>query len=233
MKVFSELFRRFPNHHWEFSFPPAYFCPEVFSAQASALERFGVSETIETNSTISITPENHVLPQDGFSRGNKKRVRAFDAMGGIVRRAHHSELESAFNLLKANRMRRGVELSMDKTKFQELIVSASNSHRCWLAKANSELMGVALTVEISDKVTYVLYWGDSIAGREVSVTASLCRYLVGNAALEGKSFLDLGISSADGQVDEGLLRFKDNLGARRYEQRRCFLSTPTIPIHTK
>jgi hypothetical protein len=225
VQVFTELFNRFPAVRWSISFPPAYFHPEIFDGQASALLDLGANVVVETNSTIGVSPSRHDSPMEGFSRGNRKRVRAFTDLGGLVRRAAESELNAAFDLLKANRERRGVQLSIDREKFLKLATTQPNLYRCWLAIADSQLMGAALTVELDEKSTYVLYWGDSLRGREVSVSASICLYLLVTVASEGKAFLDLGISSNAGQVDEGLLRFKSNLGAETYSQFRFSLSS--------
>lgn len=224
--LFEELFRKFPQHDWSISLPPSYFFPEIFFGQAEALRQLGAMEITEINSTVPITAEHLVDSSFGFSRGNRKRIRAFESHGGVVRQAREPELDRAFELLEENRNRRGVTLSMNREKFVNLVRSEPGSYRCWLAVSGSELLGAALTVEVHRDVTYVLYWGDSLAGRKISVTASICKYLLKTAASNGKKFLDIGVSSNRGDVDEGLLRFKNNLGARTFDQSRFFLGHP-------
>jgi len=222
IRAFRTLFEKFPSRRWSITLPPSYFHPKVFLDQASALRELGASVVEEKNSTVAVKRPNGFSSTEGFSRGNRKRVRAFRDLHGLVRPAKVTELNSAYDLLEASRVRRGTHLSIGRQKFVDLIVSLPSAYRCWLAIADSELMGAALTVDIDSSSLYVLYWGDTLVGRQVSVSASICEYLLILAASEGKDFLDLGISSLGGQVDEGLLRFKQNLGAETHSQFRFY-----------
>ena len=222
IQAFRTVFDRFPNCHWSISLPPAYFYPEVFLDQASALKELGANVVEEKNSTVAVECSNGFSPTEGFSRGNRKRVRAFHDLHGLVRPAQESELGSAYDLLEASRLRRGTHLSIGREKFVNLVTSLPRAYRCWLAIADSKLMGAALTVDIDSSSLYVLYWGDTLVGRQLSVSASICEHLLILAASEGKAFLDLGVSSLGGQVDQGLLRFKHNLGAETHSQFRFY-----------
>jgi hypothetical protein len=88
----------------------------------------------------------------------------------------------------------------------------------WGATLGKEIVGGALTVEISDDTLYVLFWGDTLLGREYSVVASICEKLVEFCRSKNYKVLDLGISSVDGLLDENLARFKSNLGAIQTEK---------------
>jgi hypothetical protein len=224
--MFSSLLGQFPSSGWEFNLPPAYFFPEVFNNQARALSDMGFRAVDDTNSTICF-PQSAAPPSEAFfSRGNRKRIRAFREKGGSVRQAIDTELRDAFRLLASNRVRRGAELSVSEERFLGLARGYPSIYKCWLALIDDEPYGVAYTVEISAHATYVLYWGDSIAGRALSVVASLCDKLQAVAWGEGKEFLDLGTSSVAGEVDEGLLTFKKNLGAVSFRQSRFYMERP-------
>ena len=83
----------------------------------------------------------------------------------------------------------------------------------WGAYLQNQLVGGALTIEIDKDTLYVLFWGDTLLGRDVSVVASICEKLVNHCITHDYLVLDLGISSVDGVLDENLARFKINLGA--------------------
>ena len=72
---------------------------------------------------------------------------------------------------------------------------------------------MCLTVNIAPEVRYVLYWADDLSFRNYSPLTLLCERLVEQSRVDGIQFLDLGISSNDGLLNEGLHRFKQNLGA--------------------
>lgn len=190
--------------------PPKYFLPEFFLPQVEALRQLPGVEVTDVNFSIYLNDDsgNH-----SFSRGNRKRVRQFAEAAGRIRECLDPERNAAYDLLRNNRSRRSAQLSMSRASFLAVLSDNPDHYRCWLAHVGGEILGVALTVQISEETLYVLYWGDSVAGRQMSVVASICGFLIRLAKDEGSRFLDLGISSVEGVVDDGLKRFKENLGA--------------------
>lgn len=190
--------------------PPLYFCPNVFDNQSKALETLGFTKQFnDVNFHIEIDNWSPAL----MSKGNRKKIRQFLEAGGEVVTGTESDYLSAYNVLKGNREQRGVNISMDSDTFISNLVDLPRFYRIYLAKIGQRIAGVAYVVKISDKVNYVLFWGDDIQFRNFSPVASILDYLVQECKLEGFTHLDLGISSVDGVLDYGLARFKQNLGA--------------------
>lgn len=211
-RVTSELVRDLRNYDSGFteikiSFPPAYFHPEVFESQVRYFDTNCDRKITETNFHINVS--NRLL----ISKGNRKKLRQFSEQGGQVIRLDSYEWRDLYDLLYANRARRGVNLSMSWDVFEKGLRELPDKFEAWGAKLNDELIGGALTVEIDEKTLYVLFWGDSLLGREISVVASICERLVGHCISRNYNVLDLGISSVDGVLDQNLARFKKNLGA--------------------
>ena len=82
-----------------------------------------------------------------------------------------------------------------------------------MATSGGNLVGGAFTIETSETTTQVTYWGDSLEGRKLSTVTAIYGYLLQRLFSQGKTHLDLGKSSVDGVLDEGLSRFKEELGA--------------------
>lgn len=223
--LFREIFRSYEHEWWSIKLPPGYFFPRIFASQSEALLELGGEITEETNSTIQIQGRTLEECFAEFGKDNRRKVIAFARRGGIVRRANSSELGLAYHLLASNRARRGVTLSLSEAKFIALLNALPEFYSCWVAIFEEQIVGAAYTVEISGNTTYVLYWGDSPLGREISVTASLAYEILATATKADKEFLDLGISSVGGVIDQGLLLFKQRLGADIYAQPR-FLIRP-------
>ena len=76
----------------------------------------------------------------------------------------------------------------------------------------------ALIVSLSDTVEYVLYWGDDENYRALSPVTSLFLKIVTSCKSGNKRYLDLGISSVNGNLDEGLFNFKSSLGASAFSK---------------
>jgi hypothetical protein len=194
------------------SFPPSYFHPEIFEEQVSFFRAICITDISESNFHILVDQRNVV------SKGNRKKQRQFHERGGSVSQVQKDEWRLIYNLLAENRLRRGVELSMPWCVFERGLVERPDVFTVWGATLEMELVGGALTVEISEDTLYVLFWGDTLLGRELSVVASICEKLVEFCRSKNYKVLDLGISSVDGLLDENLARFKLNLGAIQTEK---------------
>ena len=189
------------------SFPPSYFHPEIFEEQVSFFKARSKTFVSESNFHIVVDHRNDV------SKGNRKKQRQFKERGGSVSQVPKANWRLIYDLLVENRLRRGVELSMPWHVFERGLVERPDVFTVWGATLGVEFVGGALTVEISDDTLYVLFWGDTLLGRELSVVASICEKLVEFCRSKNYKVLDLGISSVDGLLDENLARFKSNLGA--------------------
>ena len=190
--------------------PPMFYYPYVFENQSKALESLGFTKQFDdVNFHIEI---DHWTPTL-LSKGNRKKIRQFIEAGGEVVNGTESDYLEAYNVLKGNREHRGVKISMDLEKFTSNLIDLPEFYRLFVAKIGSTIAGVAYVVKISDEVNYVLFWGDDIKFRRYSPVASLLDYLVAISQRDGFARLDLGISSVDGVLDDGLARFKQNLGA--------------------
>lgn len=226
--LYESLFQAVPARRWVIRLPPSYYRPELFESQVHALESVAERIVIETNSSIQSLSDIRKIPRYGFSKGNWKRNKNFLNRGGVVRLARPNEIAACYRLLAHNRHRRGVNLSISESQFHTLTTQFQAIYKIWLAELEEEILGAALTVEIDSDNTYVFMWGDSPRGREISVVASICRHLLDDAFDAGKRCLDLGISSEAGQLDEGLVRFKKNLGAADFQQFKFEVDTERL-----
>lgn len=195
------------SSHFQISFPPIYFHPEIFEEQVSFFRDRCYTSISETNSHIVVDQRNDV------SKGNRKKQRQFSEQGGSVSQVLEDDWRLIYNLLVENRLRRGVELSMSWRVFERGLIEQPDVFTAWGATLGMKFVGGALTVKINEDTLYVLFWGDTLLGRELSVVASICEKLVEFCRSKDYKVLDLGISSVDGILDENLARFKLNLGA--------------------
>jgi hypothetical protein len=97
--------------------------------------------------------------------------------------------------------------------FERGLIDRPDAFTIWGATLGSEFVGGALTVEVDSNTLYVLFWGDTLLGRDISVVGSICEKLIEFCTSRNYQVLDLGISSVDGLLDESLANFKVNLGA--------------------
>ena len=157
------------------------------------------------------SPDEYVASLDRSAR-NKLRQGlsagfAFGPAGGP------GEWVACFHLLAETRRRRGVQLkiSLDYVmRLREIFGSRIAMRRLLLGDA---LAAAALLYRVTPDVEYVVAWGDDCAQRSRRVMNVLAYYLVETAITHGTRVIDLGISSVDGVPDEGLINFKQGVGA--------------------
>jgi hypothetical protein len=202
LKAYSET-----SSQIRLSLPPEYFHPEVFEEQISFFTRKCSALIAESNFHIVVRHRNDV------SKGNRKKQRQFSERGGLVSQVEKPHWHNIYKLLVDNRLRRGVKLSMPWHIFERGLANRPDVFTIWGATLGSEFVGGALTVELDSNALYVLFWGDTLLGRDLSVVASICEKLIEFCFSRNYQVLDLGISSVDGLLDENLAKFKVNLGA--------------------
>lgn len=218
VEAYRRLFDLYPQHTFQLRLPPEYFYPEVFLPQAEALRIIGASETVDTVQIFPITSDLAKDVVSSLPKGERWWVRKFQKEGGQVRHASQEELENAYEIVRQNKERRGATISISLEKFLNLVQKDPRSYRCWLATLDDEFLGSALTVDLDPKTTYVFYWADTLGGRKKSVVTSIFAAILEDARIREKSVLDLGLSSVEGVIDNGLFSFKRHLGARCVKQ---------------
>jgi hypothetical protein len=191
------------------TFPPNYFMDGYFIDQINSFRVYAKDTVSNLNQHIPINK----WELKNVSHGNRKKIRQFSESNGIVRVALPHEWSKAYQILSENRAARGVALSLSDEEFSKNLLKYSNIYQVLVGTVNNEIVAVAYLVNISGNNLYVLYWGESREYRNLSPVASLAHQIIQICRDKKIENLDLGISSLMGIVDEGLKRFKSNLGA--------------------
>ena len=76
----------------------------------------------------------------------------------------------------------------------------------------NKLIAAAVSVRISRDIMYNFYHGDDVSYRSTSPIVMLVAGIYQYCQQKNISILDLGISSVEGQINQGLFDFKKNLG---------------------
>jgi hypothetical protein len=194
----------------EIHLPPEYFYPEIFELQHEMItSRGGKKLYVETSHFIDIES----WAPGTMSKGNKKKLRQCVENFVTTVELSIAELGTVYELIMNNRLSRGVSLSISLSQLRTSFLQMPKSYRCYGTFLGSEMIAAAVTVLITDDFEYVYMWADDVNHRSLSPVVTLCEALVADSRSRGVRTLDLGISSKHGVLDEGLSRFKLNLGA--------------------
>ena len=223
--LYKQLFSKFESlNRVTIMFPPRIFLQNIFEPQIEALKKMAPYQIVsDTNYHVEV--ENWTIKN--LSKGNRKKIRRFNEMGGVVSFSNLSNIKQCYDVLAENRRNRGVILTMEFEDFKKSLILCEKDFKLIQANLGGNVIATCLLVKITSDYWYVLYWGESIEFRNLSPVASIFYFLIEEAKSNKVIFLDLGISSVNGTLDEGLARFKSNLGAVTSEK-----LTLELDLHT-
>lgn len=194
---------------------PAYY-GENESSVEFALRGLGASvESCEISLGIEAwryrTSEEYVAALDSSSRNMltqaRRAVMVFDAAKTA------SDWAACYELLAATKRRRGARFSVPLDyllRLRDIFETRIVMRRLML---NDKLAGAALVYRVAPAWDYVAAWGDELAHRDKRVMNAMAYHLVREAIAQRVAVVDIGISSAGGVADDGLIQFKRSIGA--------------------
>ena len=211
LRAYKYFFSKFPEfNEVKVILPPQVFFPKVFASQIKALMTFDVTRIIvDTNYHVDVQNWS----KKNLSKGNRKKIRQFYELGGIVSYSNVDNIKQCYEVLVENRKRRGVALTMHYADFESSLLLCGEDFKLIQAFLENQIVAACYLVKILPDYWYVLFWGELVNFRSLSPVASMFQFLIEEAQRNRVKFLDLGISSVEGVLDEGLARFKSNLGA--------------------
>lgn len=188
--------------------PPSYLSV-YFDNFASLLASMHSNVLQETNHFQKIDQQ---IPSNKFSKTNRKILRRLQAK--IFRVTYSQTLNpEGYAVLKQNREARGVQLSLsfsDLKHQSEQICETYHFFECYNQKG--VLAAYAVCVKIAKNVLYVLYWGERPDFRSESPVVLLANTILEFCYSNKIEWLDAGVSSVNGVVDQKLAEFKERLG---------------------
>ena len=192
---------------------PASHDNPLFAISFNALTRYGYHpDKHEVNFEMLINDEQFVSRID---YGNIKRIRKAEREGFICEQVNTSLLPSVHQLIAENRVRLGasVSMSLDQlNKMIDLFPKRLNLFAVYRDSARLVMVAAAVCLELTQRVLYVLYWGDADGMRSYSPVALLASNIYAFSKERGYLLLDVGTSTLNGVPNHGLVKFKRNLG---------------------
>lgn len=211
----NQFLQHVGNRRLEIILPPTYFYPDIFGFQSDLIRQLGGRTT---HVDISYHIELDTWSLQSLSKGNRKKLRQCDEQSVSFSRLPVDQLEFAYELISDNRERIGVTPSTTLSQLQNFFFTCPNKYHCFGVYLGSDLIAAAITVMLSSDVRYVYMWADNIEFRSLSPVVALCVGIADISREQGIRVLDLGTASQGGIIDEGLSRFKRNLGALSTEK---------------
>lgn len=122
-------------------------------------------------------------------------------------------LSEIYKLIVDTRLRKNYRISMSYEELENAIKINSNNYVLFVIKDEMKIIAASVSVVINKNVLYNFYHADDIAYRNFSPISFLVKNIYDYCFKNKYSILDLGISSVQEELNQGLFDFKRNLGA--------------------
>lgn len=188
--------------------PPLFYCYQESKISNILLKK---------NYCISNNELNHFLRIDScemlFEKMNKTCKKKFKKLSNLdLSFKESSSIENSYNLLKNNRLRRGVNISMTFNQLNEMKIKFSDKFFVFDLLLKGKLIASSVCISVNNQVLYVFYWGHDEKFDNISPIVFLSEKIFQFAKEKQYKILDIGTSSINGLIDIGLKKFKDSIG---------------------
>lgn len=123
------------------------------------------------------------------------------------------EPEKLYAFILASREAKGYALSLDQWQFTHMLEALPNDYLvAVVTNTEGQWVAVAVCVRINADVLYLFYPADDVRYRDYSPMTFLYKELCTWSLANGYKLLDLGTSSVEGVLNEGLANFKQKMG---------------------
>ncbi len=168
-------------------------------------------KTNEINQFIEVSLSNF---DTIISYAEKKRLNKCRRSGFTSELSHISELQEAYTMLVSSRKRKKYPVTMDFDSLNQRFLNHPDNYLLFTVKDNRRIIAMAVSIIVNKDILYNFYHADHEDYREFSPTVMVVDEIYKYCQRKKVRILDLGISSLNGVRNEGLYRFKKNLGAK-------------------
>ncbi len=191
--------------------------PALSALMANIVMRHGYTCSVPELNCDMVVDARSLAERVDYS--NVKRIRKCEREGFTVGPVALEWLPEIYWILLENRTRRGFPMTMSLEQLQMMAVMFPQRMQLFAAErpATGEGAGVGLAAAavcfaLTDRILYVLYWGDGPGLSAYSPVSLLVSAIYTFCQDRGFMLLDAGISTLHGEPNHGLTRFKQNLG---------------------
>jgi hypothetical protein len=163
----------------------------------------------EINHSITVDEEFLV---NKMMRNNRKRYNKCLKENFRFECCSISDIEDIYDLIKENRESNGYRMSMSIDAIIDMHKIFPDNLHFFCVKKLHEIVAASICLKLSGDVLYVFYWADRIGYEAFSPVVFLANGIYDFSKEFGFKILDIGTSSLNGIPNQGLIKFKENLG---------------------
>lgn len=190
--------------------------PEVYSKEntailVNALISSGYKlQFAEVNQHIEVNDEPYI---NRVNYAEKKRIKKCIKAGFKFDLLEIDELAQGYNLIKETRDRKGYPTSMTFQELENIMLKFPENYLFFSVKDGENIIALSISILINNKILYNFYHAHDEDYDTYSPIVLVVQGVYDYCQSHNIKILDLGISTDRNILNEGLYRFKKNLGA--------------------
>lgn len=191
------------------SFPRVY-NEELYDKFDTAVNTIGFeNKLIETGQYLDLNQSfiDQINPSERrYINNAAKKGYSFKKLGT----AHLSEV---YELIKTPRIRKGYPVTMSLSELESTFNRFPEHYLLFGLFEKDKIIAGSICIRVNQHILYDFYHGDDLAYRKHSPVVPLISEIHKYAQYHRYQTLDLGISTENGLLNEGLFKFKKSIGA--------------------
>ena len=151
----------------------------------------------------------------GLHNSEKRRLKKCISQDFEFKATETPDISSLYNLIKASRDNKGYPVTMTEEELGKIFKKFPGKYVAFFLYDKSKLIAASIGVKVTSEILYHFLPADHIAYKNYSPMVLLIKYIFEYCTQNGYKIFDLGIATAGGVPNEGLIRFKENIGSIR------------------
>jgi Acetyltransferase (GNAT) domain len=147
-----------------------------------------------------------------IKRNERKKLNQALSRGFTFRNLTVDDLPLIYQHVVETRKRKNYPVSMSYENLYQTILQLPDRYFLYGLYDREKLIAASVSVQVATDIIYNFYHADDFNYRSLSPLVLLIQHIYQYCQQQGVRILDLGISSADGVLNQGLYIFKENLG---------------------
>lgn len=202
-------------NHWPLAYPNGELVQKVL------LDSGFRKSVSEFNQQLNVTRVDFI---DQIRKNERKKLKQAYHAGFNFSKLDVESLSQVYSLVKDTRERKGFPVSMSYNDLEETFTALPDHYHLFGVFDDQLLIAASVSIRISEKILYNFYHADHKDYRPRSPLVMLNEGIYSYCRTSGIEILDLGISSVDGVLNQGLYTFKENLGCTVSEKNTYVLN---------
>jgi hypothetical protein len=187
--------------------------PEIYAPEQAAIENDVLSEAGFNLKYKDITQILFINGEMSLHPDRKRKIKECVGKNFSFQELTVESLPQAYDLFMQSRQSKGYPLTMKLTDFFDEFRKFPLRYKLYGVLDGDRIIAASVIVLVNDQILYHFFSGDDLDYRKYSPTTFLISNLYDLCSEKSFKFIDLGISTDRGILNQGLYNFKKSFSA--------------------